>query len=388
MVDATTGEPLPYATVSVDGKAIGTVTNTDGSFYLHVDNVQAHDTLLVSMIGYARIRTPLERSISDQVFKLSPQPLQLDEVVIVSVEEIFKKVRARVKYNYPVDRFQMECFYREIKKQQGTYRSLLEAALVLEDQGYDRLNTSLSVFVREIRGSSRFVNRFSDFWQNNNLLRETLGLNAVRHPASTPGVFGGYPYHLKGMGRLHDRPVYILASDTVNGETWQRTIYVDTETYAIYRSEESLLKRSRLWDMDENDTVQMRLSQGTSTFDFRPVDGRLYLNHIRHDVECEYVSKRTKEVLDRFTIINELVIADIRTGKDDLVRDLPQMKNYALERQVTQYNESFWKNYNVIRQTPVEAQLMKDLTSERSLREQFINSSSEGQSVKKKRKDK
>lgn len=385
VTDATTGEPLPYATVSVSGKAIGTITNADGSFHLYMANADLSDSLIVSTLGYARIRMPLTQSLTDYVFKLNPQPFILDEVVVVSVDEIFKKIRAKVKDNYPVDRFQVESFYREIKKQEQTYRSLLEAALVLEDEGYDKQRTPLTAYVREIRGSSKFTNVYSDFWQINNLLRATLGLNAVRHPASDPSVFGRHPYSLKAMGRLHDRPVYILTSDTTNGEAWQRTIYVDTETYAIYRSEESLMKKTQLWKMDDNDSIQMRLSKGTSTFDFRMVNGRLYPNHIRHDVENEYVNRYTGKVVDHFTIINELVITDVHKG--ELIRNLPVMKNYALEQQVTPYNDAFWSTYNAIKQTPLEVKAMKDLTKEGSLKDQFIRSSTESQSTKKKKKE-
>ncbi|HMJ69046.1 MAG TPA: carboxypeptidase-like regulatory domain-containing protein [Cyclobacteriaceae bacterium] len=51
VTDNLTGEPLPYATVSVAGKAIGTVTNSDGSFDLRIESVPESDTLLISMIG-------------------------------------------------------------------------------------------------------------------------------------------------------------------------------------------------------------------------------------------------------------------------------------------------------------------------------------------------
>jgi hypothetical protein len=387
ITDSQTGEPLPYATVSVAGKAIGTISNTDGSFDFRIESPVPGDTLIVSMIGYARIKIRLTSSLIDHSFKLVPLPVQLDEVVVVSIDEIFAKVKAHVKDNYPSDKYQLECFYREIKKQRDTYRSLLEAAIVIEDNGYDHQKSSESVFIREIRGSSKFINQYSAFFQEDNLLRETLGLNAVRHPASDPSVFGKHPYKLKHMDKLMERPVYVLVSDTSNGEHWQRTLYVDTETYAIYRSEETVFKHSRFWKMTDNDSIDMRLSKGTSTFDFRAVNGRLYLNFIRHDVEVEYVNRATKQLLDRFTIINELMTTDIHARGDAGTRQLSPVKNYALEQQVTPYNESFWNNYNAIRQTQLEAQVMKDLVKDASLKEQFMQSSSESQAKKKRRKD-
>jgi len=387
VVDSTTGEPLHYATVSLIGRAIGTVTNIDGSFDLHIPASNLSDTLMISMIGYSRLKMPASTSVVNQTIRLKPQAFQLEEVVIVSVDEIFKKIKAHIENNYPVGTHYMEAFYREIKKHNDDYKSLLEAAVVIEDKGYNHLKTGEDAFVREIRGSSRFVNQYADFWQTHNLLRETLGLNAVRHPTAVPGVYGKFPYKLRGTSKLFDRPVYILASDTSNNEGWLRTIYVDTETYAIYRSEEQVVRRNITWQVDNRDSVHERIINGLSVFDFRPVNGKLYLNHIRHDVEAEYYHPVTKKIYQRFTIINELVVTDVHRD-DRSIKQLAPIKNNALEQQVTPYNEKFWASYNAIRQTPVEVEVMNDLTKGTSLRDQFIRSGSESgnPSTRKKRR--
>ncbi|HZY80009.1 MAG TPA: carboxypeptidase-like regulatory domain-containing protein [Cyclobacteriaceae bacterium] len=385
VVDSATGDPLPYATVSLVGKAIGTITNTDGSFDLHISQTNPSDTLMISMIGYARQKMSVNTPIVGQTIRLKQQAFQLDEVVVVSVDEIFKKIKARVENNYPVDNYYMESFYREIKKYNDEYKSLLEAAVVIEDKGYNHLKTGEDAFVREIRGSSKFVNVYADFWQTNNLLRETLGLNAVRHPTSVPSVYGKFPYKLRGTTKLFDRPVYILASDTAHNEGWLRTIYVDTETYAIYRSEEQVVRRSVTWKVDNRDSVHERIIKGISVFDFRPVNGKLYLNYIRHEVEAEYYNPSTKKIYDRFTSINELVVTDVHRDTK-AVKLLSPIKNIALEQQVTPYNEKFWANYNAIRKTPLELEVMKDLTKGTSLQEQFIQSGTGTQSTKKKRR--
>lgn len=378
VVDAESREPLPLASVAVLNRAKGTITNTSGLFELSLSNDFKNDTLIISMIGYRSAKVLIVSDLSNILVKLQPQPILLKEIEVsdkrVTVDEIFKQIKARINANYPVDEYAMECFYREIKKENETYRSLLEAALVIRDKGYDQPRLEEVAYLREVRGSSKFVNRFSSFWQENNLLRETLGLNAVRHPSSTPKVLGGDRYELQGTATVNDREVYVLVSEIKPDECWQRTLYVDVDSYAIHRSEESIRNFALSWKVDDNDSVYMRLTKGTSMFDFKTVNGKLYLNHIRHEVENEYFNPKTNKVFQHFTIINDLVVNDIYESSSMQTEGLKKVENRALELQVTPYNENFWRHYNGIKQTPLENKIMSDLLREGTLNEQFKKS--------------
>jgi hypothetical protein len=392
VVDAENSQPLSFASVAILNKAKGTITNTSGSFELSIPIDFQNDTLVISMMGYRNVKTPIAVNLIDLLVKMQPEPFMLKEVEVmgqrITVEDIFKEIRLRIKTNYPVEEYAMECFYREIKKEDETYRSLLEAALVIRDRGYDQTKSQELAYLREVRGSSKFVNRFSSFWQENNLLRETLGLNAVRHPSSTPKVLGGDRYQLQGTSTVNDREVYVLVSDIKPDDCWQRTLYVDVETYAIHRSEESIRNFALSWKVDDNDSVYMRLTKGTSMFDFKTISGKLYLNHIRHEVENEYFNPKTKVILQHFTIINDLVVNDIYLSSKVQTEGLKKVENRALELQVTPYNESFWKQYNSIKQTPLENKIMNDLLREGALNDQFKKSATEKPVRKKSGKDK
>jgi hypothetical protein len=392
VVDAENNKPLSFASVGIVNKANGTITNTSGLFELNLSKDFQIDTLVISMMGYRNVKIPIGTNLIDILVKMQPQPVMLKEVEVtdkrITVDDIFKEIRLRVNINYPVEEYAMECFYREIKKEDETYRSLLEAALVIRDKGYHKPKSQELVYLREVRGSSKFVNRFSSFWQENNLLKETLGLNAVRHPSSTPKVLGGDRYQLRGTSTINDREVYVLISDIKPDDCWQRTLFVDVDTYAIHRSEESIRNFALSWKVDNKDSVYMRLTKGTSTFDFKTINGKLYLNHIRHEVENEYFNPDTKVILQRFTIINDLVVNDIYESSKIQTEGLKKVENHALELQVTPYNETFWKQYNSIKQTPLENKIMNDLLREGTLNEQFIKSAEEKPVRKKNGKNK
>lgn len=379
VIDSENNMPLEFASISVLNKAQGTLTNASGSFVLRISSISQSDTLLISMVGYRPIKIAMIESRENVVIKMEAQSLVLNEVVVtdkkITVSEIFKEIKSRVKLNYPIEEYAMECFYREIKKKNDIYQSLLEAALVIRDRGYNHPKSSESGFIREVRGSSKFINPYSSFWQENNLLKETLRANAVRHPSSIPNVFGEDVYQLREVSMLNDKPVYVLVSEITKNDAWQRTLYVDVETYAIYRSEEVIRNFGMSWKVDGSDSVSMRLTKGISVFDFKTYNGKLYLNHIRHDVENEYSNSTTNAVLERFTIINDLMVNNIYEDPYAQASKLKKVENYALELQVTPYNEVFWQHYNHIEQTPLEIEIMTDILKNGKLKDQFIKSS-------------
>ena len=47
------------------------------------------------------------------------------------------------------------------------------------------------------------------------------------------------------------------------------------------------------------------------------------------------------------------------------------MKRYGLQFQDRPYNKEFWDNYNFIKESPLDQQVMQDLESEKDLEEQF-----------------
>ena len=83
LIEAGTGKPVPYATVEIIGKGIGTVSEENGTFELDLTSNNARDTLSIRNLGYYSKSVPVsEWLISDTIF-LRPQTYQLKEVDIV-----------------------------------------------------------------------------------------------------------------------------------------------------------------------------------------------------------------------------------------------------------------------------------------------------------------
>lgn len=96
VTDASTGEPLPSATVQVEGTYNGTITNDDGRYALRVDSLPA--PLVVRFIGYETARRTVRDAEARPSFALSPSAVRMGEVVVTGedfAENVMRKVVAR-----------------------------------------------------------------------------------------------------------------------------------------------------------------------------------------------------------------------------------------------------------------------------------------------------
>ncbi len=90
VVDAHTGEPIPYVNIGVVEKGIGTVSDEAGIFTLELDSerIGSNDIIQFSSLGYSPLDIPVaEKRLADTGFPkyaMSPQPEQLNEVVVTN----------------------------------------------------------------------------------------------------------------------------------------------------------------------------------------------------------------------------------------------------------------------------------------------------------------
>ncbi len=93
IVDAATGEPLPYVNVGIVGKTVGTVTDEQGRFSLPLASEHHQDSLRASMIGYTSRSWnvyDLRYGKADTILKLKKSQQELEQVEITG-----KRLRAK-----------------------------------------------------------------------------------------------------------------------------------------------------------------------------------------------------------------------------------------------------------------------------------------------------
>ena len=82
---------------------------------------------------------------------------------------------------------------------------------------------------------------------------------------------------------------------------------------------------------------------------------------------------RNNEVEAETELFQELMINDINNVNPQWISTGDKMKRYGLQYQDLPYNKAFWDNYNVIKETPLDKQIVADLEKYGNLNSQFEN---------------
>lgn len=125
VVDVKTGEPLPFASIYINGDR-NTITNEDGEFVIDADST---DVLRVTYVGYRKMMVPAKEV--GEMICLSTEGYALGEVEVFGADYIITKVMKRIKKEYKEHKWEeANFFYRQTSRTGLTSTSFLEAFFV------------------------------------------------------------------------------------------------------------------------------------------------------------------------------------------------------------------------------------------------------------------
>ncbi len=98
--DSSTKAGIPFASIGIKGKNIGTVADEKGNFELNILKCDEDDTLKVSAIGYKTkgFTVSEARQSMSKLIMLEPLVVKLNEVVVIS-KKVKRKVLGTSKYS-------------------------------------------------------------------------------------------------------------------------------------------------------------------------------------------------------------------------------------------------------------------------------------------------
>ncbi len=104
VIDDETREAIPYVNIGFQHSPVGTISETDGSFYLATP--KATDTLLVSSVGYELVRLPIVIGTTQVIeVHLVPKSIAIDAVIVTPGEnpafKILRSINEHKKQNDP-----------------------------------------------------------------------------------------------------------------------------------------------------------------------------------------------------------------------------------------------------------------------------------------------
>ncbi len=373
VVDRETKEPLPFASVGISGKPIGLITNEVGEFDFHVPAEMRNDILAVSMLGYKSYEAPVWSLLSAQPLFIEMQAVSvlLKEVVVtdsLKPGEILRLALSRIEKNYPMEPFLLDGFYRDVKKLGGTYISLLEAAVKIYDENYheprNKFKLRERVALLEVRRSLGYSNRFTAFFDKDNLLEDLLLNNNVRYRQ-----FPEEDIFFKSLEQEDDtyyngREVFVVAHTL----EYSLRIFIDKETFGILHLE---YVNDQPQELEHKRDLESRFVKIKRTIDFKFYEGKLFLNYLTVTSQINWYDRQSGKLKFETELQRQLLINHVYPNSGDRIGLAQKMRNYGLQYQDQPYNEKFWLNYNVIKETPLDIKIVQDLERETPLEKQF-----------------
>jgi len=379
ITDKKNGEAVSFAHIGVCEKGIGTVSNLNGEFALKIPPYLINDTLCISSIGYKTFRSTYEtlKKINPLVIKLEPQTSVLQDVIIldeaITGKRVLEKAVNRIPRNCSTQPFELEGFYRDYLKKDNEYISFLEAAITVQDMGYNSPESRSRIRIDQLRFSDNYKDNYYKYLHKDkdDTIKEVLEgesafyygnefsnmryHNPVRNRnESVPflGVFSNfyqssYQFDIAYYTYVDEEEVYVIKFKP-NELYKYHHVQADGEIY-IRVSDYAILKFNYNFYVakfgDKKKWYELNL-------EYREHAGKMFLNYISY---VNYFKIYTGFEISELYQYREFFVTDIHYPDFEAIPKSEDIdKSVPLHEQDAPNDVDFWTDYNVIIEKPLK----------------------------------
>jgi hypothetical protein len=375
IVDKETGKPIPFASIGIVGTSKGTSSNLNGQFSLSVSEA---GSLRITCIGYESLTIESFSEITQ--IQLRPIATQLAEVVVfnkpINPRRIVWRAFANIPTNYIDQPYLQKFFYRHYCKDDSVYGRLIEAAVDVWKHGkYSSLektgNDKKGIRVTQLRRSldNTIMAQAHEPIAVENILHadvvsyqmseKSTHLSFYTDVSNLKTDIDNYSFTFNGITNYDGEEVYKIgysyrkdSAATTSGKYIQLTqisgsLFIDPDSYAIVKMED-------VKAYGEN-------TLHTSAY-YRKYNDKYYPYHLIREGENHLAENRVHS----FHI--DLMSVEILTDKKEKFVGHEPSKDELLS---IPYDTAFWNRNTVLKTTPLEDEIVRDLGGGASLNDQF-----------------
>ncbi|NOT74865.1 MAG: carboxypeptidase-like regulatory domain-containing protein [Cyclobacteriaceae bacterium] len=373
VLDKETKEPLPFASVGIKGKPIGTITNLSGEFDFHFPEEYRSESFVISMLGYENYDVPASTLAGQkdiEILMLKSTTILNTVVISDSLQggDILRIALRRIDQNYPDGPFLLDGFYRDLKKVGGTYVSLLEAAIKIYDDNYQQPRNKSKlrerVSLQEVRRSLGYSNKFTTYFDQDNLLEVLLLNNDVRYRLFPEEEFFFSNLHRETDSYYNGHEIFVVS----HMNEFKLKLYIDKKSFGIIRVE---YENNIPEDLGKKRGLIRRFESIKRIVDFKYFEGKFFLNYLTIDYKLNWYDPESNKLKFETELQQQLLINHVYAEPEEKIAITQRMRSYGLQYQDQPYNKKFWDNYNVIKESPLDKKIVTDLEREGPLERQF-----------------
>ncbi len=361
VIDTKTKKSLEFASISVNGTNIATITNLDGKFLLKVPASDLNKSVTISYLGYKNRVIRLQDFSENIVIKMEESYVNLPNVSLVSSDPVFilKKVLKNRDVNYTNKSLIMNAFYRESIKKRRKYASLSEAVIEIYKQPHhvvtkDQVKLYKSRKSTDYRKIDTLVIKLQGGPYNN------INMDLIKNKdlLFTEDFFDLYNFTLDKTINLDNKPAFVInfvQKSSVVEPLFKGKLYIDANSYALTKAIfslnlENLKKASKYFVKKKPSKADVIPVHTKYIVDYRNNNGKWYYNYGR--IELSFKIKWDKKVFNSmYHLIIEMAITDWKLNKDrKTLKNKEKLKhNVIINDRASGFSDpEFWGDYNVI----------------------------------------
>lgn len=359
--DAKTKEKISFASISVPGTGIGTVSNADGEFLLKISTSMDAEYFEVSHLSYSTTRYKIIDAMGEVVtYYLSVKPIQLSEITVTATDaqKLIETAIRKTKENYSTDPILMTGFYRESVMQNRDYKSISEAVIDIYKAPYIGGQKDQVKIYKGRRGSNlKKTDTLLVQLQGGPSVLLLLDIMKNKDMSIAFDNLDNYHFDFESLTTIDDQLHWVIGfSPAVELEfpLFYGKLYISQENIAITRFEFSLdlrdeFKATNAFVKKKPIGLLFRPVSTSYLVNYKEADGRYYLNYVRVELQFKCDWKR-KIFRKNYTLISEMAVTN-RT-KENVARFTNQdvfKSNMVFTSAVEDFTDpDFWGPNNII----------------------------------------
>lgn len=371
LTDKLTGEPVVFATISVQSSSIGTVSNLNGHFKMQLPDSLENRSIRISHLGYQSVEIPLSMLAGQNItYSLNQKVVPLQEVVIRVVDPLktVKDMIAKRALNYAHDPVMLTIFYRE-GVEFGKNINLTEAVLQIYKTGYRNPVSSEQVKLLKMRKVSNHGVRDTLMAKVKSSIYSFQQLDIVKNLPDflDPDYIQLYDFRHTDITSIDGRRVLVICfrqKPEIYDALYEGELYIDAESYALIRAKFSLntefiKKAADIFVVKKDRMLDVAPESVSYDVDYKLYNGTYYINHIRGDLNFK-IRKRWRMFSSKLKVWFETVNCNTYTGNTPTpsepgisgLKQIPPSERISpreiLSETTFVYDPDFWGNLNVI----------------------------------------
>ena len=215
ILDSKTKNELTFASITVSGSNISTISNSEGDFLIKIPIYKQDASLIISYLGYKdKVISINNLKQEKNLFYLEPINVQLKDVVVngIDANKLFSNVLNNRSKNYGDSAIKMIGFYRESIKKRRTYVSVLESIVNIEKMPFSS-GVQDQVNILKGRKNVDYTKLDTINFKLEGGLYTSLFIDLIKEPSNifSENVFDFYNFRFEDITQINDKEVLIIS---------------------------------------------------------------------------------------------------------------------------------------------------------------------------------